>query len=76
MRRLFDLRPDLPFQVPVIGEGGAAEIDPATCQGCGVCVAECPGKAIRLQHFTDTQVIAKVDALLYAAKIGRVSRRA
>jgi hypothetical protein len=27
-------------------------------------VAECPGKAISLQHFTDRQLIAKTDALL------------
>ncbi len=56
-----------PFKVPVIGESGAAEIDVSKCQGCGVCVAECPGKAITLQHFTDRQVIAKVDALMEAA---------
>jgi heterodisulfide reductase subunit A-like polyferredoxin len=53
-----------PFNVPYIGEEGAAVIDPAGCRGCGACVAECPGKAINLQHFTDTQLIAKADALL------------
>ena len=56
-----------PFNVPVIGESGAAEIDVSKCQGCGVCVSECPGKAIALQHFTDKQVIAKVDALMEEA---------
>jgi hypothetical protein len=29
-------------------------------------VAECPGKAISLQHFTDAQIIAKTDALFQA----------
>jgi len=53
-----------PYNVPYIGEEGAAVIDPAGCHGCGACVAECPGKAISLQHFTDTQLIAKEDALL------------
>jgi heterodisulfide reductase subunit A-like polyferredoxin len=53
-----------PYNVPYIGEEGAAVIDPAGCHGCGACVAECPGKAISLQHFTDTQLIAKADALL------------
>ena len=56
-----------PFNVPVIGDQGAAEIDVSKCQGCGVCVSECPGKAITLQHFTDKQVIAKVDALMEEA---------
>jgi heterodisulfide reductase subunit A-like polyferredoxin len=53
-----------PFNVPYIGEEGAAVIDPAGCRGCGACVAECPGKAISLRHFTDRQLIAKTDALL------------
>jgi heterodisulfide reductase subunit A-like polyferredoxin len=55
-----------PFRVPVIGERGAAEIDVTKCQGCGVCVSECPAKAISLQHFTDKQVMAKVHALIAA----------
>ena len=55
-----------PFRVPVIGDQGAAEIDVSKCQGCGVCVSECPGKAISLQHFTDKQVLAKVQALMAA----------
>lgn len=55
-----------PFRVPVIGDRGAAEIDVTKCQGCGVCVSECPAKAISLQHFTDKQVLAKVQALIAA----------
>jgi len=53
-----------PYNVPYIGEEGAAVIDPAGCRGCGACVAECPGKAISLHHFTDNQWIAKCDALV------------
>ena len=61
-----------PFNVPVIdvnlvgvGEiAGAAYIEPAVCQGCGSCVAECPARAIQLMHYTDTQLMAKVEALL------------
>ena len=34
-----------------------------TCQGCGICAAECPGKAISLGNFRDEQLLAKVDAL-------------
>jgi heterodisulfide reductase subunit A-like polyferredoxin len=30
-------------------------------------VAECPGKAIRLNHFTDQQIMAKTDALFQEA---------
>jgi heterodisulfide reductase subunit A-like polyferredoxin len=45
---------------------GAAEITAAACRGCGLCPAECPAKAIQLQHFTDDQVLAKEDALFEA----------
>jgi len=52
-----------PYNAPYISEEGHAVIDPAECRGCGAFVAECPGKGLRLQHFTDEQIIAKEDAL-------------
>ncbi len=45
---------------------GAVEIKAAACRGCGLCPAECPAKAIQLQHFTDDQVLAKEHALFDA----------
>ena len=45
---------------------GAAEITAAACRGCGLCPAECPARAIQLQHFTDGQVLAKEEALFEA----------
>jgi heterodisulfide reductase subunit A-like polyferredoxin len=61
-----------PFGVPQVqpnltGVGnimGAAHIEAAVCQGCGSCVAECPAQAIQLMHYTDSQIAAKVSALL------------
>jgi heterodisulfide reductase subunit A2 len=53
-----------PYGVPVIHEEGYAYIEAAQCQGCGVCAAECPQKAIALQHYRDEQVIAKIAALV------------
>jgi heterodisulfide reductase subunit A-like polyferredoxin len=52
-----------PYDVPRITEKGVAYIEPATCQGCGICASVCPRKAITLQHYSDKQVISKVDAL-------------
>ena len=49
-----------PYNVPVINAEGKAEIEVAKCQGCGICASECPGKAIKLQHFTDEQIMAKM----------------
>jgi len=53
-----------PYNVPAINKEGVAEIEVAMCQGCGICASECPGKAIKLQHFTDEQIMAKCDVLL------------
>ncbi|MFH2092958.1 MAG: FAD-dependent oxidoreductase [Pseudomonadota bacterium] len=56
-----------PYDIPYIHEDGYAVIDPSECHGCGACVGECPGKAIKLNHFTDQQIIAKTDALFEEA---------
>jgi heterodisulfide reductase subunit A-like polyferredoxin len=48
-----------PYNVPVIGDKGAAEIDPLLCRGCGSCASDCPGSAIQLLHFRDAQLDAK-----------------
>ncbi|MBU0971595.1 MAG: FAD-dependent oxidoreductase, partial [Proteobacteria bacterium] len=52
-----------PYHIPYIHADGYAQISPSECHGCGACVAECPGKAIGLNHFTDRQIMAKTDAL-------------
>ena len=52
-----------PYDVPIIGEKGVAEIEAAKCQGCGICASECPAKAIQLMHYKDAQVTAKLDAM-------------
>jgi heterodisulfide reductase subunit A-like polyferredoxin len=65
-----------PFHVPLIqanltGVGnilGAAYIEPAVCQGCGQCAAECPARAIQLMHYTDAQMVAKVKALVVESR--------
>ncbi|MBI5841976.1 MAG: FAD-dependent oxidoreductase [Chloroflexi bacterium] len=69
-----------PFGVPKIridltGVGGiigAAYVEAAVCQGCGICAAECPARAIQLMHYTDVQMTAKVGALLNPIVIGEM----
>jgi heterodisulfide reductase subunit A-like polyferredoxin len=58
-----------PALMGVGGIQGAAEITAAACRGCGLCPAECPAKAIQLQHFTDEQVLAKEEALFEAIEL-------
>ena len=60
-----------PFDVPIVsgeftGVGqitGAAFIEPSICRGCGNCVAACPARAIRLAHYTDDQILVKLEAM-------------
>jgi heterodisulfide reductase subunit A2 len=56
-----------PYGIPYIHADGYAQINAVECHGCGACVAECPGKAITLNHFTDQQIMAKTDALFEEA---------
>jgi heterodisulfide reductase subunit A-like polyferredoxin len=60
-----------PYDVPQIrvdfngvgGIVGAAYIESAQCHGCGICVSECPARAIQLVRYRDTQVEAQIAAI-------------
>ncbi len=41
------------------------EINPALCQGCGTCVAACPAGAISGTGFSNEQIMAQIDGLLF-----------
>ena len=49
-----------PYGIPIINEEHTAYINPALCQGCGICVAECPAKTITLGRFEDRNINAKL----------------
>jgi len=53
-----------PYMAPRITEDNKAEVQGATCMGCGSCTAECPAKAITLRHFVDNQILGAVNSLL------------
>jgi len=38
----------------------AARMNPLACQHCGVCAAECPGKAIQLPLYSDQEILYEV----------------
>ncbi|MDD2920733.1 MAG: CoB--CoM heterodisulfide reductase iron-sulfur subunit A family protein [Anaerolineales bacterium] len=55
-----------PFNaIAFIADDMVSEINPALCQGCGTCVAACPAGAISGTGFSDTQIIAQIDGLLF-----------
>ena len=40
-----------------------AEVNPAVCQGCGLCNAACRSKTIELRGFKDNQIYAEINCL-------------
>jgi len=56
-----------PYSAIVLSDSAAggrkARTIAASCKGCGICSAGCPEGAITMQHFTDAQVFAQIDAL-------------
>jgi formate dehydrogenase beta subunit len=46
-----------PYHVPYLDEGGTIQIPADQCQACGICVAECPAKAIVLRKPYDRRHI-------------------
>ena len=45
------------------------EVNPALCQGCGTCVAACPAGAISGTGFSNEQVLAQIDGLLFDVRV-------
>jgi heterodisulfide reductase subunit A len=55
-----------PFNaIAFIADDNVSEINPALCQGCGTCVAACPAGAISGTGFSNDQIIAQIDGLLF-----------
>jgi heterodisulfide reductase subunit A len=55
-------------------------INSALCKGCGTCVAACPAQAISGAHYSNDQIFAEIEGLLYdvvrgnGAKMPQVER--
>ncbi|MBN1786408.1 MAG: CoB--CoM heterodisulfide reductase iron-sulfur subunit A family protein [Candidatus Methanofastidiosa archaeon] len=41
-------------------EKGVMKVNAALCKGCGSCAAACPSGSIRMNHFTNDQIIAQL----------------
>ncbi len=52
-----------PFQAIVCDDKGKAEVNVALCKGCGVCVTSCRSGAPDLKGFTNSAIMAQIDAL-------------
>lgn len=54
------------IQAEMTEVGRKARVITASCKGCGACGAACPQHAISMQHFTNAQIEAQIDAFLAA----------
>jgi heterodisulfide reductase subunit A len=45
-------------------------VNTALCKGCGTCVAACPAQAISGAHFSNEQILAEIEGLLFDAVAG------
>jgi heterodisulfide reductase subunit A len=54
------------IQAEMTEAGRKARVITASCKGCGACGAACPQHAISMQHFTNAQIEAQIDAFLAA----------
>jgi heterodisulfide reductase subunit A len=53
-----------PYNAPFCNKDGKGQIEAAKCMGCGICVSECPARAIQLHHFETDQFQVMIRALL------------
>jgi len=57
-----------PFNaIDFLTEEKVSKVNPALCKGCGTCVAACPAGAITGAHFSNDQVGAEIEGLLWDA---------
>jgi heterodisulfide reductase subunit A len=55
-----------PFNaIEFLADKGVSYINTALCKGCGTCVAACPAQAITGAHFSNEQVFAEIEGLLF-----------
>jgi len=61
-----------PYHVPYLDEGGTIRIPADQCQACGICVAECPARAIVLRKPFDRRQVT--EELAHAVKSAAESK--
>jgi heterodisulfide reductase subunit A len=55
-----------PFNaIDYVEDKQVSEINEALCKGCGTCVAACPAQAITGAHYSNEQIFAEIEGLLY-----------
>jgi heterodisulfide reductase subunit A len=56
--------------IEYIDDKNVSRINTAMCKGCGTCVAACPAGVISGSHFTNEQINAEIEGILWDAVVG------
>jgi heterodisulfide reductase subunit A len=66
-----------PFNaIEFLPDKGVSFINSVLCKGCGTCVAACPAQAISGAHFSNGQILAELEGLLYDVYSGNGTQTA
>ncbi|OFV68292.1 MAG: heterodisulfide reductase subunit A [Candidatus Syntrophoarchaeum caldarius] len=60
----FEVCPYGAIEMERLEVGWRAKTNEVVCKGCGICAGECPALAINVKHFTDEQIINKIEGVL------------
>ena len=64
-----------PFNaIDYLADKQVSVINEALCKGCGTCVAACPAQAITGAHYSNEQIFAEIEGLLFDAVSGNGAR--
>jgi heterodisulfide reductase subunit A len=65
-----------PFNaIEYLADKEVSYINSALCKGCGTCVAACPAQAISGAHYSNDQIFAEIEGLLYDVVGGNGAKR-
>ena len=56
-------------------EKDVSRVNTSLCKGCGTCIPACPAQAIVGSHFTNRQINAEIEGILWDANVGPVVDR-